>query len=83
MRARRPQRGLVLRPRRRQGGQRRPAHHQPGVVHVDEVGGVAVAVVDAPGALGAVGLAGQLADVGGYARPAQEGGDLVGQGLDA
>ena len=50
------------------------------VVQINEVGGVALAVVRLAGALPAVGLARQFADVGDGAGRAQEGGQVVRQG---
>ena len=50
------------------------------VVQVDEVGGVAFAIVRLAGALPAVGFARQFAHVGDGGRGAQEGGQVVGQG---
>ena len=50
------------------------------VVQIDEVGGVALAVVRLAGALPAVGFARQFADVGDGAGRAQEGGQVVRQG---
>ena len=54
-------------------------HHPRLIVHVDEMGGVPLAVVRLAAALGAVGLARQLADLGRRPRGAQEGGQFLRQ----
>ncbi len=73
---------LIGLPGRRQLGEGRPAQDASLVVQIEEMPGIAGAVVHLACVLRAIGLARQLADVRGRVRGAQEGRNLFGQGLD-
>src|SRR5690606_37404124 len=71
---------FVLRARGRQRQEGRASEDPAVFAEVHEVRRVAILVVDTAGALGAVGLAGQLADLDDRVAGTQEGGDLRRQG---